>query len=59
MNWSLQNNYIDKKNIKVLPGSFLCRDGIGKGYVRIALVENPKKTKDILIRLKEFIDESK
>jgi len=48
-----------QKNIKVLPGSFLGRDGIGKGYVRIALVENPTKTKDILIRLKEFLDESK
>jgi aspartate/methionine/tyrosine aminotransferase len=48
-----------EKNIKVLPGSFLGRDGIGKGYVRIALVEKPEKTKNILLRLKEFIDESK
>jgi aspartate/methionine/tyrosine aminotransferase len=46
-----------QKNIKVLPGSFLGRNGIGKGYVRIALVENPTKTKEVLIRLKEFIDE--
>ncbi len=45
-----------QKNIKVLPGSFLGRNGIGKGYVRIALVENPTKTKEVLIRLKEFID---
>jgi len=48
-----------QKNIKVLPGSFLGRDGIGKGYVRIALVEHPTKTKNILLRLKEFLDESK
>jgi aspartate/methionine/tyrosine aminotransferase len=45
-----------EKNIKVLPGSFLGRDGIGQNYVRIALVENEAKTKDVLIRLKDFID---
>ncbi len=45
-----------QKNIKVLPGSFLGREGIGKGYVRIALVENETKTKEVLTRLKEFID---
>ncbi len=46
-----------EKNIKVLPGSFLGRDGLGKGYVRIALVEDEEKTKEVLLRLKEFIDE--
>ena len=45
-----------QKNIKVLPGSFLGREGIGKGYVRIALVENAKKTEEVLKRLKDFID---
>jgi len=45
-----------QKNIKVLPGSFLGREGIGKGYVRIALVENEQKTKEVLKRLKDFID---
>ena len=34
-----------RKNVKVLPGSFLGRNGIGKGYIRIALVENETKTK--------------
>jgi len=48
-----------EKNIKVLPGSFLGRNGIGKGYVRIALVENAQKTKEVLLRLKDFINESK
>lgn len=48
-----------EKNIKVLPGSFLGRNGIGKGYIRIALVENTQKTKEVLQRLKDFIDESK
>ncbi len=46
----------EEKHIKVLPGSFLGRDGIGKGYVRIALVENEIKTKEVLTRLKDFID---
>jgi len=45
-----------QKNIKVLPGSFLGRNGIGQGYVRIALVEDAKNTREILKRLKDFID---
>jgi len=48
-----------KKNIKVLPGSYLGRNGIGKDYVRIALVENNKKTKEVLTRLKDFMKEYK
>ncbi|RXJ87705.1 succinyldiaminopimelate transaminase [Arcobacter sp. CECT 8985] len=47
----------EEKSIKVLPGSFLGREGMGKGYVRIALVENAIKTKDVLKRLKDFIDD--
>ncbi len=46
----------EEKNIKVLPGSFLGRNEQGKGYVRIALVENAEKTKEVLTRLKEFIN---
>lgn len=46
----------EEKNIKVLPGSFLGRNGLGKGYIRIALVENEQKTKEALQRLKDFID---
>ncbi len=52
-------NLYKEKNIKVLPGSFLGRAGLGKNYVRIALVENEEKTKKVLLRLKEFIDEQK
>jgi len=44
-----------KKSIKVLPGRYLGREGMGENYVRIALVETPDKTKDILTRLKDFI----
>ena len=47
----------EKKHIKVLPGSYLGRNGIGKNYVRIALVENAKKTKEVLNRLKDFMNE--
>ena len=46
-----------QKNIKVLPGSYLGRNGIGKNYVRIALVENNDKTKEVLIRLRDFINQ--
>jgi len=49
-------NLYKEKNIKVLPGSFLGRNGLGKGYIRIALVENEDKTRDVLTRLKDFID---
>jgi aspartate/methionine/tyrosine aminotransferase len=49
-------NLYKEKNIKVIPGSFLGRDGMGKGYVRIALVEDASKTKEVLQRLKDFID---
>ncbi len=49
----------ESKNIKVLPGSFLGRNGLGQGYIRIALVENAKKTEEVLKRLKDFIDEQK
>jgi aspartate/methionine/tyrosine aminotransferase len=44
-----------EENIKVLPGSFLGRNGIGKDYIRIALVENSTKTREVIIRLKQFI----
>ena len=49
-------NLFKEKNVKVLPGSFLGRNGIGKGYVRIALVENAKKTEEVLNRIKDFIN---
>ena len=55
----LYQNY----NVKVLPGEFLSRNdnGInpGKDFIRIALVENPQKTKDVLQRLKKALDEHK
>jgi len=46
----------EQKAIKVLAGRFLGRQGMGEGYVRIALVENPEKTKQSLLRLRDFLD---
>ena len=48
-------------NVKVLPGEYLARDGKheinpGKGFIRIALVENEEKTKNALLRIKECLD---
>ena len=47
-------------NVKVLPGEYLARDdkngeNPGKDFVRIALVENPQKTEDSLLRIKECL----
>lgn len=42
-------------NLKVLPGSFLGRNGEGKGYVRLALVYDEDKTRDALQRVKELM----
>jgi len=49
-------------NVKVLPGEFLGRvdaDGLNpaKDYIRIALVEESEKTKDVLQRVKECLSE--
>ena len=49
-------------NVKVLPGEFLARtdrnqENPGVGYIRIALVENPQKTKEVLLRIKECIND--
>ncbi|MEO1938576.1 MAG: aminotransferase class I/II-fold pyridoxal phosphate-dependent enzyme, partial [Sulfurimonas sp.] len=49
-------------HVKVLPGEFLSREdknsvNPGKGFIRIALVEDPKKTKDALQRIKECLSE--
>mgnify|MGYP002640269133 CR=1 FL=1 len=48
-------------NVKVLPGEYLARDDSagenpGKGFVRIALVENETKTEEALKRIKECLD---
>jgi len=42
-------------NVKVLPGSFLGRKGVGEGFVRIALVENANQTLEAMKRIKTFL----
>ena len=44
----LYKNY----NLKVIPGSFLGREGEGKGFVRLALVYEEEKTRECLERIK-------
>ncbi len=43
-------------NLKVLPGSFLSRDEVGKGFVRLALVYDEKNTEEALLRIKKFME---
>jgi len=46
-----------KYNLKVLPGSFLGREGEGKGHVRLALVYEAEKTKEALERISMCLGE--
>ncbi|MDR0467319.1 MAG: succinyldiaminopimelate transaminase [Campylobacteraceae bacterium] len=48
-------NLYEKKNVKVLPGSYLGRENIGHDRVRIALVLEEQDTKEALKRVSEFI----
>ena len=41
----------EKYNLKVIPGSFLGREGEGQGYVRLALVYEADKTREALERI--------
>jgi len=45
-------------NLKVIPGSFLGREGEGKGYVRLALVYEADKTREALERIKLALEQS-
>ena len=38
-------------NLKVIPGSFLGREGHGEGYVRLALVYEEEQTREALERI--------
>ena len=42
-------------NLKVIPGSFLGREGQGRGFVRLALVYEEDKTKEALKRVKSAL----
>jgi len=43
-------------NLKVIPGSFLGREGEGKGYVRLALVYEADKTREALQRISRCLE---
>lgn len=45
----------EAKGVKVLPGKYLGRKGIGHAYVRIALVETPQKVEEALVRMADFL----
>ena len=47
----LYQNY----NLKVLPGSFLGRDGAGERFVRLALVYEESLTREALERIKKYL----
>ena len=42
-------------NVLVLPGSFLGRNGVADGYIRIALVEDEANIKEALNRIKQYL----
>ena len=44
-----------KRGVKVMPGRFMGREGIGKGYVRIALVYDEEKSKKALKIIKDLL----
>ncbi|MEO1958321.1 MAG: succinyldiaminopimelate transaminase [Nautiliaceae bacterium] len=44
-----------KKGVKVMPGRFMGRNGVGEGYVRVALVYDEHKTRKALKILKELL----
>jgi len=45
-------------NLKVIPGSFLGREGEGQGYVRLALVYEETLTRECLERIKNCLEKS-
>jgi len=49
----------EQYNIKVIPGSYLGREGQGEGFVRLALVYESTKCEEALKRVKNYIEELK
>ncbi len=47
----------ERYNLKVIPGSFLGREGEGRGYVRLALVYEAEKTREALERIAAMLNE--
>lgn len=49
-------NLFEKYNLKVIPGSFLGREGEGQGYIRLALVYEAELTREALERIKSAME---
>lgn len=47
----------EQYNLKVIPGSFLGREGEGEGFVRLALVYEEEKTREALKRVASMMEE--
>ncbi len=47
----------ERYNLKVIPGSFLGREGEGRGYVRLALVYEAEQTREALERVAALMKE--
>lgn len=45
----------EAQRVKVLPGGYLGRGGMGHAYVRIALVETPDRVREALERIRDFL----
>ena len=48
----------EEYNLKVIPGSFLGREGEGEGYVRLALVYEADVTRKALQRVKKYLEKN-
>jgi len=48
-----------KYNLKIMPGSFMSRENVGSGYIRVPLVYDEKLMRESLNRLKDGLDEFK
>lgn len=53
---SFTENLYRDYNLKVIPGSFLGREGQGQGFVRLALVYEADKTREALERIKKALN---
>ena len=49
------SNLYQNYNLKVIPGSFLGREGQGQGFVRLALVYEEEKTREALKRIQNAL----
>ena len=49
----------EKYNLKIMPGTFMSRENVGSGYIRVPLVYDEELMRESLKRLKDGLDEFK